>query len=150
MTPFVEAGASSQWLDALSTQECLEALGSRSLGRVGLSIEALPVILPVLYRVSERAIWFFTAEGSKLNAAVRSAVLAFEVDDWHGDQGWSVLVIGRSHEEEDPQIVQELRETGLAAGAPGIRDRLVCIPIEHISGRSFRPRDLRGGSLGYL
>ena len=128
---------SSRWLEVLSTAECHEYLQQEGLGRVGVSIGALPVILPVLYRAEDNAIWFFTEEGTKLDTAVSNTVVAFEVDHLDLEGGWSVLVIGQSREETDPVRVAAMREAGLVAGAPGCRDHLISIPIGHISGRRF-------------
>lgn len=147
------AGERSRWLNVLSTAECFTHLQESRLGRVGVSIDALPVILPVLYRCDENSIWFFTEEGTKLNAALRNAVVAFEVDYLDDSNGWSVLVIGSTREETDPARSVALHRDGLYAGAPGERDRLVRIPISQISGRSFgdTPRDDHlKGVFGYL
>ena len=131
------AAERARWLNVLSTAECFERLREGRLGRVGVTIDALPVILPVLYRCHDDSIWFFTEEGTKLNAALRNAVVAFEVDYLDDSKGWSVLVIGRTREETDPARSVALERDGLSAGAPGKRDRLVRIPISQISGRSF-------------
>lgn len=128
---------SSRWLEVLSTAECHEYLQQERLGRVGVSIRSLPVILPVLYSAEDNAIWFFTEEGTKLDSAVSNTVVAFEVDHLDLEGGWSVLVIGQSREETDPVRVAAMREAGLVAGAPGSRDHLISIPIGHISGRRF-------------
>ena len=147
------SGERSRWLNVLSAAECFEYLREGRLGRVGVSIDALPVILPVLYRCDEDSIWFFTEEGTKLNAALRNAVVAFEVDYLDDSNGWSVLVIGSTREETDPARSVALHRDGLFAGAPGERDRLVRIPISQISGRSFAdaPReDQLKGLFGYL
>ena len=127
----------SRWLEVLSTLECHGYLQQEGLGRVAISVRALPVILPVFYRFEDNAIWFFTEEGTKLSTAVLNAVVAFEVDHLDGQGGWSVLVIGQSREETDPVRIAAMRETGLVAGAPGCRDHLISISIGHISGRRF-------------
>jgi uncharacterized protein len=140
----------TRWLETLSSEECRELLAPGGLGRVGISIDALPVILPVMYAYKDDAIWFFTEPGTKLAAAAEHAVLAFEID--HVDQvgGWSVLVIGRSRRSLDRGMEQELRATGLVPGAPGVRPELVCIPVQHVSGRSFRHAAQERWELGYL
>lgn len=127
----------SRWLEVLSTAECHEYLRQEGLGRVGISVGALPVILPVLYRSEDNAIWFFTEEGTKLHTAVSNTVVAFEIDHLDVEGGWSVLVIGESREETDPVRIAAMREAGLVAGAPGCRDYLIAIPIGHVSGRRF-------------
>jgi nitroimidazol reductase NimA-like FMN-containing flavoprotein (pyridoxamine 5'-phosphate oxidase superfamily) len=127
----------ARWLDILSTADCHEFLRREVLGRVAVSIHALPVILPVIYRVTDRTVWFFTEEGTKLTAAVTNSIVAFEVDHLDATGGWSVLVVGRSYEETSSERIAALRADGLAAGAPGMRDHLIGIPIGQITGRSF-------------
>ena len=140
----------ARWLDALSTAECHDLLRLNTFGRVAVSIDALPVILPVHYRYREGAIWFLTEEGTKLRAATANTVVAFEVDHVDESGGWSVLVIGHTREERDPGIAAVLRAEGLAAGAPGTRDHLVCIPILQITGRSYSALATIGDTAGYL
>lgn len=139
-----------RWLNVLSTAECFELLRRGHLGRVGVSIDALPVILPVVYRFDDDSIWFFTEEGTKLNAALCNAVVAFEIDQLDDTSGWSVLVIGSTSEEADVSRLSALHRDGLFAGAPGRRDHLVRIPISQVSGRSFAPGEQLGSLDGYL
>ncbi len=138
------------WLDVLSTAECAAMLQTERLGRVGVSIDALPVILPVFYQVHDSCVWFFTEPGTKLAAAANNAVLAFEVDHLDDDGGWSVLVIGRSSEVVDHAVIRRMQDAGLRAGAPGHRNHLICIPIQHLSGRSFTFVALTRANPGYL
>ena len=51
------------------------------LGRVGVSGGALPSVLPVNFRFDGRQILIRTGVGTKLDAAVANAVVAFEVDE---------------------------------------------------------------------
>jgi len=141
--------ATPEWLEMLSTHECLDYLCNERLGRVGFTSRNRPVILPVIYRVEDDAIWFLTEEGTKLSAAVANTYVAFEVDDLTEAGGWSVLVIGQSREEIDLSRIQAMREAGLVAGAPGRRDHLITIPIQQISGRRFTT-EARSTITGYL
>jgi hypothetical protein len=43
--------------DALSERECWELLATVSVGRLALSVRALPVILPVQYYLDGRRSW---------------------------------------------------------------------------------------------
>jgi uncharacterized protein len=132
----------SRSFEILSEDECLDLLEEGWLGRVAVTMGALPAIFPVNYCAEDGAIYFLTGQGTKLAAAVRSAVVAFEVDeaDIGSRQGWSVLVIGRAQE-------VHLEEAGSSAvsrlgpWAPGDRSHLIRICPEFLSGRriSFRP-----------
>ncbi len=124
-------------LELLDEEECLRLLASGEIGRVGVSIAALPAIFPVNFRVIDDAIVFATSPGTKLESASANAVLAFEVDDFglSDRTGWSVLVIGRSEVVDDPAVHEKAREAGLEPFAEGPRHTLVRIAIELISGR---------------
>lgn len=83
-----------------------------------------------------------TVPGTKLDAATRRAVVAFEVDGYAADglSGWSVLVQGVCSEITDPG------ERAVVAGSPlrawafdeGVAERLVRIEASFVSGRRFR------------
>ncbi len=124
-------------LELLDEDECVRLLASGEIGRVGVSIAALPAIFPVNFRLIDGAIVFATSPGTKLEAASSNAVLAFEVDDFGivDRTGWSVLVIGRSEVVEDPAVRDKARAAGLEPFAEGPRHTLVRIAIELISGR---------------
>jgi len=135
-------------LEVLGTDECLRLLRSASLGRIGITSRALPVILPVNYRVDDRWILFRTSPGTKLDAATRNAVVAFEVDQvdpvYHS--GWSVLVTGVATDATSGAADDADDEmSATPRWAPGHRERLVAISIDEISGRRLEPGALRGG-----
>ena len=128
-------------LRRLSQEECVGLLGRAQLGRVALSVGALPVILPVNYAVFEGSIVLRTAPGTKLSAALVGAVVGFEIDSMAPDHasGWSVLVVGHAHEVRDDATLARLRRLPLEAWAPDHRDHFVEIPMERVSGRAFGP-----------
>ncbi len=82
--------------ELLSDEECLALLECHSLGRIGLSINALPAILPVIYRVIDGAIVVDGWGSARIGDALLQSVVAFEVDEVRDEKGcgWSVLVIG--------------------------------------------------------
>jgi nitroimidazol reductase NimA-like FMN-containing flavoprotein (pyridoxamine 5'-phosphate oxidase superfamily) len=127
-------------LRALERSECLDLLRQGSIGRIGLSIGALPVILPVNYAVDDEQIIVRTGSGTKLAAATSHAVVAFEVDDYSPDgrTGWSVLVRGYAAELADAQTVARMQGSGLDSWAlDGAADRWVSISTDEITGRRF-------------
>lgn len=67
-------------LEILSSEECHELLRQSTVGRVAVTVAALPAIFPVNYAVLDGRIVFRTGEGTKLQAAVERAVVAFQVD----------------------------------------------------------------------
>lgn len=124
-------------LELLTEDEALRLLGSAEVGRIGVSLGALPAILPVNYRMIDGAIVFRTSPGSKLSAATRGEVVAFEVDDHdHLDRsGWSVLVVGRAEVVHDLDLAFGVLDAGLEPYADGDRSAIVRIEPVFVSGR---------------
>jgi nitroimidazol reductase NimA-like FMN-containing flavoprotein (pyridoxamine 5'-phosphate oxidase superfamily) len=128
-------------LEVLSREECLALLASRQVGRLGVSIEALPAILPVNFRLRDGRIIVRTVPGTKLDAAVGQAVVAFEVDDYdpEGRWGWSVLVRGVGSEISQPDEMEAVKALPLRAWAfkDGTADRYMAVDTTLVSGRRF-------------
>lgn len=68
-------------VEVLETAECLRLLTTVSIGRVIFTERALPDVVLVDFVFHEGKIVLPTGQGSKLSAAVRNVVVAFEVDD---------------------------------------------------------------------
>lgn len=124
-------------LELLAEADAMALLRSGHVGRVGVTMGALPAIFPVNYGVIDDAIVFRTAPGSKLAAALRGAVVAFEVDDYdRADRvGWSVLAVGQSEVVHDLDMVFKVLDAGVEPWAGGIRTNIVRIRPEMLSGR---------------
>jgi len=137
----VEFDTEIDGLEVLEEDECRQMLALERVGRVAVSIGALPAVFPVNYTVAGDEIFFFTGEGTKLRAATRNAVVAFEVD--HIDQwnkvGWSVMVLGTAREVMEPVVVAGARASGLHPWADGERSHLVSLSVELLSGRRVLP-----------
>lgn len=125
----------------LSREECLERLASVGVGRLGVSIDALPVVLPVNFAVAGGNVIIRTVEGTKLDAAVSGTVVAFEADQYDpdGGWGWSVLVRGRGCEITDPRELAEADRLPLRAWAfkNGSANRFLKIETTILTGRRF-------------
>ena len=126
-------------LQVLSREECLALLEHSRLGRVGITIGALPTILPVNYRLIDERIIFRTGSGTKLEAATTNQVVAFEVDDMDPlfHSGWSVVVTGQAAQVDDPDLLERILD--IPRWAPVGADRLVGIKVELVSGRRIVP-----------
>lgn len=128
-------------MEILSAEECIALLRQAPVGRIGVSVDALPVILPVNYAVVDDAIVFRTSPGSKLAAASAGAVVAFEVDSYADDgcSGWSVLAQGRAHEVSEPVEREIALRAPVRAWAFGDgADRVVRIDMQTLTGRRYR------------
>jgi nitroimidazol reductase NimA-like FMN-containing flavoprotein (pyridoxamine 5'-phosphate oxidase superfamily) len=124
-------------LEVLQRDECLRLLGRSTLGRIGVTVGALPVILPVNYRLVGEHVVFRTTTGTKLDAATHNAVVAFEVDEFDpfSHTGWSVLVTGLASEVTDSDALMELRQAHVPRWAPSGDERIVEVSTEMLSGR---------------
>lgn len=124
-------------LTTMGDAECRALLATASIGRVGLSIDALPVVVPVNFVVDGDRIVFRTGPGAKLRQALEGAVVCFEVDDvdrvYHS--GWSVLATGHAAEITDPAALARVRALPLRSWAHLEEEHVVEIRIELLSGR---------------
>jgi nitroimidazol reductase NimA-like FMN-containing flavoprotein (pyridoxamine 5'-phosphate oxidase superfamily) len=124
-------------LEILSEEECRALLGQGRVGRVAITFGALPAVLPVNYSLLDGAIVFLTGEGTKLRAALKRAVVAFEVDeiDVPGRRGWSVLAVGMASEITDEDELARARQLNLRPLAGGDRSHFVQVRPQLLSGR---------------
>ena len=85
-------------LALLDPKECRALLGTSAIGRLALSVHALPVVLPVNFTLVSDGILIRTGAGSKFDQACDQAVVGFEIDgyDSMSQTGWSVLVQGHA------------------------------------------------------
>ncbi|MDH6577819.1 pyridoxamine 5'-phosphate oxidase family protein [Kitasatospora sp. MAP5-34] len=121
----------------LTTPECWDRLGEHGIGRVALSGDAGPAVLPVNYLVDSGTIVYRTAPGHVTAAAVGHEV-AFEVDhvDDQLSQGWSVLIVGTAEHLTDPDTVQRLAEVDEAKPwAGGARNLWIRVVPARVTGR---------------
>ena len=124
-------------LEVLDRDECFRLLGLNGVGRIAVVDGGHPVIFPINYVVDSEQIMFRTAPGTKLDAAVRTQRVAFEIDsaDPMYHTGWSVLVVGRCEEITDPQRRAEIDQLPLRPWAAGAKDHIIAISAEQVSGR---------------
>ena len=82
----------------LSQAECWQLLAMASVGRLALSIRALPMILPVRYSVDDASVAISLGRFGMPAAAVHDSVVAFAVDriDETSSDGWIVQMQGRA------------------------------------------------------
>ena len=124
-------------LEILDDAESMRLLASADVGRIGLTINALPAIFPVNFRVIDGSIVFRSAPGSKLRAAAHGAIVAFEADEHDPDSqtGWSVLVVGPAEIVHDMEVSVDATYAGLVPYADGPRPTLVRVTPTFVSGR---------------
>jgi hypothetical protein len=100
------------WLEELSPEECVVLLRASAVGRIGIVLDGLPLVLPINYRLVETndriRLVICTRMGNAIDRA--DADVAFEIDgiDPSHRRGWSVLVRGtlqRIDADEIPLLV---------------------------------------------
>lgn len=130
----------------LGRDECLLRLGRRGIGRVAVTVGALPAIFPINYAIHDGDVYFRTASGTKLATAARNAVVAFEVDevDRLSHLGWSVQVVGPAATVEDADVRGDLAQLPLERWIGDSADTLVRIRSELVSGREITRGTDRG------
>jgi nitroimidazol reductase NimA-like FMN-containing flavoprotein (pyridoxamine 5'-phosphate oxidase superfamily) len=122
----------------LSPDECMALLSTVSIGRIGTTIDAMPVVLPVTFALHDGSIVFRTMPGSKLDTAALDAVVALQADHYaspHDPSGWSVMVQGMTHEESNPSRLSALRLLPLGPWAP--EGRYVALEPAIVTGRQI-------------
>ncbi|MEV4223341.1 pyridoxamine 5'-phosphate oxidase family protein [Nonomuraea sp. NPDC049725] len=130
----------SSGLRVLSRAECLRLLGSAPIGRIVFTDRALPAVQPVTFCLDGERIVIRTGPGSKLAAATRHSVVAFEADAFDPDlrTGWSVTAVGHARAARDASEVAHLARLPLTPWAAGERDHFILVRAEQISGRAIR------------
>jgi nitroimidazol reductase NimA-like FMN-containing flavoprotein (pyridoxamine 5'-phosphate oxidase superfamily) len=123
----------------LSEAECLHLLARSEIGRVVFTEAALPAAQPVTYLLDDEEIIFRTGDGSKLAAASRGAVVAFQVDeiDTRTRTGWTVLGVGHAYEVFAPERLAELAKRMPAPWAPNRTGHTIAIPLQRLTGRKL-------------
>jgi len=125
----------------LTRQECLDLLSQVSAGRVGVSIDALPVILPVHFVLFGESVLFNTIPGTKFDAATNGAVVAFQADAREARRGahWSVLLQGIASEVSNEWHDARAISASIKPWGGGARERrLVRVDASHMTGRRFQ------------
>jgi nitroimidazol reductase NimA-like FMN-containing flavoprotein (pyridoxamine 5'-phosphate oxidase superfamily) len=126
-------------LEVLVAERCLELLSRAHLGRIAVTIGAVPAIFPVHYRLCEGQIIFSTGDGTNLHAASANTVVAFEVVDvdpsWSA--GWSVLVVGVARELRDSATVAPTLDQVANPWEAGVGAHVMSILPAFVSGRRF-------------
>jgi nitroimidazol reductase NimA-like FMN-containing flavoprotein (pyridoxamine 5'-phosphate oxidase superfamily) len=128
--------------EELDRGECLRLLGRSTFGRIGITSGALPSVLPVNYRLVGDRIIFRTGHGTKLEAATRGNIVAFQVDDIDpmSHAGWSVMVTGEAREVTDADDLRQLDGIGVPHWATTEVEATVEIATTLVSGRRIGPR----------
>jgi nitroimidazol reductase NimA-like FMN-containing flavoprotein (pyridoxamine 5'-phosphate oxidase superfamily) len=129
-------------LEKLDRASCYALLRTVPIGRIVFTESALPAIQPVNFVLDGEDVIIRTSSGSKLAAATRSAVVAFEADDYADATmtGWSVVIVGRSEVITVGAEHRRLDALGLTPWALGRRPHYIRVRPEIVRGRRLRTR----------
>ena len=124
-------------LEVLDRSECLRLMTTQTLGRIGVTVDALPVVLPVNFQLFDGELIIQTERDTRLADATQNTVVAFEVDNAEsgGTGSWSVTLTGIATEISDPEVVAQLRHLPFTRWVRNDNDRYVGISLDLVSGR---------------
>jgi uncharacterized protein len=129
----------AEGLEVLVAEQCFELLAGSRLGRIAVTIGAVPAIFPVHYLLLDGQIVFRTGQGTNLHTAAANTVVAFEVDDvdpsWVA--GWSVLVVGVAREIRDNVAIALALDQAPNLWDAGVGAHVISILPAFLSGRRF-------------
>ena len=88
----------------LERQEIEELVSRNRVGRLGLSVNDEPYVVPVSYAYHEGMICIHSGRGKKTEYLERNPRVCFEIDEVYEDGSWkSVIIYGRARFVEDFQ-----------------------------------------------
>jgi uncharacterized protein len=123
--------------DVLGREDCIALMTAVPIGRIVFTEAALPAVQPVTFVIDDESVIIRTDEGSRLAAATRNAVVAFETDSFDAETrtGWSVTVVGHALAVDDKDESARLKALPMHPWEPGRRDHYIRVRIEYITGR---------------
>ncbi|HEV7564776.1 MAG TPA: pyridoxamine 5'-phosphate oxidase family protein [Microbacteriaceae bacterium] len=125
-------------IESLSEHECWALVAAANLGRIAVTTDDGVDIFPVNYLVSDRAVLFRSAPGSKLVNLIKRPTVAFEVDDTHSRRTlWSVVVKGTAQRLGFDSDIEESGVLGLQSLNPTEKWNYIRIIPQSITGRRF-------------
>jgi hypothetical protein len=138
-------------VEMLSAGECRAYLAQVNIGRVAVTVGALPVIFTVPFVLDGDDLLIRVAQGSVLRRALTGSVVAFSADDFEENEedSWSVLVRGVAEAVSDEVLAVSLRALPLrsCSEAPE-RDCFVRLPLTQLSGTRAHWPDAPGARPG--
>jgi uncharacterized protein len=123
-------------LPVLPHDGCLALLASWNIGRISLTVGALPAVVPVTYQCLGGDVIIGLNDGPALRRLAGETIIALEVDNATSSAvTWAVLVIGRAIEVTNPDERTEFRALEVASSSNGIaHSHYVRLRPDHISG----------------
>jgi nitroimidazol reductase NimA-like FMN-containing flavoprotein (pyridoxamine 5'-phosphate oxidase superfamily) len=128
-------------IEELDIAECLALMATERLGRLGVMVEGVPLVLPMQFAMDGQIVVLQTNQGAKTLHVPLTAV-SFEVDhvDWEQGVGWSVLVQGTGEDISTAidESSENRRSLAVHTWAPDPAERWLTIIPRMITGRRIR------------
>lgn len=124
-------------ITVIEEDTCWGYLASVKVGRLATAKDGQPEIFPVNYEVDGQSIVFRTAPGSKLQELTDNAHVAFEVDGWNEQGGWSILIKGDAEKITDEAELALAEKMPLRPWVPTVKPFYVRVTPHEMTGRSF-------------
>ncbi len=121
----------------LTEERCWDLLAGQSLGRLVTAIGNVPEVFPVNFVVDGPSVVFRTAEGTKLFQLTVNERVAFEVDFWNEERGWSVVVHGTARVIDTDDERARADKMPLMPWVPTVKTNYVRLTADEITGREF-------------
>ena len=104
----------------LSQDECASILSSAKFGRLGLSSDDNPYVIPMSYVYSGGKIYLHSrGRGRKIEMAVKNSRVCFEVDQLNADRWASVLAFGKAKLSSDIEAKTKMFDAFIKRGIGG-------------------------------
>ncbi len=116
---------------------CWGYLATQEVGRFVTAVNDVPEIFPVNFVLDGESVVFRTAEGSKLWNLLTNDNIAFEVDGWTEESGWSIVLHGRAEVINDLAELARCKAMPLRPWIPTHKTIWVRLITERITGRRF-------------
>ena len=123
--------------EVLSLGACLRLLTAGGIGRLALTVGALPTVVPVGFVATERGIVVADPADAWFRTAAEGAVVAFEADEADAETGerWSVVVVGVATALDVGEAEEALLRERMGPWADAADHGLLIIAPGTVSGR---------------
>lgn len=121
----------------LTEDQCWNLLAGTEMGRMATSVNNRPEIFPLNYVTDGESLVFRTAEGNKLLELTANDQVAFEIDGFTEEKGWSVIVHGHAEVITDADEHARAEKLPLLPWVPTVKHHYVRIIADTVSGRRF-------------
>jgi nitroimidazol reductase NimA-like FMN-containing flavoprotein (pyridoxamine 5'-phosphate oxidase superfamily) len=131
------SGDGADLVSQLSEDEAWELLSQHEVGRLATTAGGVLDIFPITYVVDNRTLVFRTAPGTKLVELTVNDHVAFEIDHYDDESGYSVVIHGTAERLESMGDIDRAKLLPLPNLFPTERPRYVRIHPTDISARRF-------------